>query len=78
MKLILLICALMLCGCGTLGEGAAETEDVNDLLEALKFGEDEDGCLRIDGAVDLDPGVIGKANVNLTYKKENGDNAPEC
>jgi hypothetical protein len=78
MKRLMLCGALMVSLCACASNDGANPEDVNELLQALQFDDDETGCVRIDGAVDLDPGLVGSASMNVTYKKEKGDNAPDC
>ena len=69
----ILILALLLTGCA--GQGAQE------LLDTLEFGEDEVGCFRVNGSVELggNPFASTEVHVNLVKKKGTEDNpAPDC
>lgn len=66
------VLTLMLGGCAT------QDEEARSLLDRLEFDEDETGCIRLDGTIDLNPLPLFKTNANLTLKKQKGDNPPEC
>jgi len=63
---------LMLNGCST------PVEETRTVLDRLEFEEGEEGCVRIDGQIDLNPLPLFKTNASLTLKKNTGEGAPEC
>ena len=74
LKAILLITLLALTSC------ASQNPDVQarTLLDRLEFGDDEEGCFRLSGQLDLNPIPFMTSNVNLNLVKKKGDTAPDC
>jgi hypothetical protein len=74
MRLLLLLPFFLLIGCSAITpEAQART-----LLDRLEFGEDETGCFRLSGQVDLNPIPFMSSTVNLDLRKSKGENAPDC
>ena len=69
--LAVLITGLLLSGCSG--------QTTKELLNTLEFGEDEVGCFRVNGSVNLggNPFASTEVHVNLV-KKKGGDDAPDC
>jgi type IV pilus biogenesis protein CpaD/CtpE len=71
-KTILTVIALAaLSGC------ASQDQKARSLLDRLEFGEDEIGCFRLNGSIDLNPMPVFTSNVNLSLVKKKGE-APDC
>jgi hypothetical protein len=58
--------------------GCASNPDAKSVLETLEFGEDEIGCFRFTGMVDVGGNPFTSSNVNISLVKQKGDNAPDC
>ena len=73
MRMLLMV--LLLSGCASNPDGA------KSLLETLEFGEDETGCFRVTGTVDLSASVFASSSVAISLVKKKGtelDPAPDC
>ena len=75
-KLLMIFTAtLLLSGC-------ANNPDAKSLLETLEFGDDETGCFRVTGTVDVGASMFASSSVavSLVKKKKGGDDdpAPDC
>ncbi len=71
MKYLLILLALTCTGCAELPTG-------DDLLEAISFGDDETGCARISGNLQVKAGMVASTTVNVLIVKEKGEDAPTC
>jgi len=69
-KILGLVILLMLGGC----TGLTATE----LLEAISFGPEEEGCARITGNLELNAGMFATTTVNILIVKSKGENVPDC
>ena len=70
----ILLMILLLSGCSS-------SPTAKGLLETLEFGEDETGCFRVTGTVDLSASVFASSSVAISLVKKKGtelDPAPDC
>ena len=75
MKIAILIAfAGALCSCASVSPDA----QAKSLLDRLEFAEDEVGCFRLSGQIDLNPIPFMTSNVTMDLRKSKGDNAPVC
>ena len=59
--------------------GCSSTEaNAKALLDRLEFGEDEEGCIRLEAQIDLNPFPLVTSNASLTYKKQKGTSNLSC
>lgn len=71
-KLILMALLAFLAACSSTGENA------QGLVQQLEFEEGEEGCVRIQAQVDLNPVPLVSSNAQLTYVKRTSEAAPDC
>ena len=67
-----MIILFALTGCST------NPDRLNALLDRLEFEEDEQGCVRLHGNVDLNPWPMVSTAATLDYRKVKGPEAPQC
>jgi len=72
MKLIALLTIISLTSC------ASTQDNAQSLLDRLEFGDDEQGCVTLEGNFDINPIPLLTTNVRLVYKKVKGDSALTC
>jgi len=72
MKIISLLTLLILTSC------ASTQDNAQSLLDRLEFGDDEQGCVTLEGNFDINPIPLITTNVRLVYKKVKGDSALTC
>ena len=61
--------------------GCSSNPSAKGLLETLEFGEDETGCFRVTGTVDLSASMFASRSVAVSLVKKKGtelDPAPDC
>ena len=71
---MLFVLVAMLCSCASVSPDA----QAKSLLDRLEFAEDEVGCFRLSGQIDLNPIPFMTSNVTMDLRKSKGDNAPDC
>ena len=72
MKYVLgMIAILVLAGC-------SNNPSSKSLLETIEFGEDETGCARIQGSLDVSTGMFVSSTVAVTIIKKKGEDVPNC
>jgi hypothetical protein len=57
---------------------ASNTERMQSIFDALEFGENQEGCVRVQGNVALGGNPIAQSSVNVNVVKTQGENAPPC
>jgi len=72
MKLIALLTLLLFTSC------ASTQDNAQSLLDRLEFGDDEQGCVTLEGNFDINPIPLITTNVRLVYKKVKGDSNLTC
>jgi hypothetical protein len=72
--LLMAVAALLLTNCATVTPEA----QARSLLDRLEFAEDETGCFRLSGQIDLNPIPFMTSNVTMDLRKSKGENAPDC
>jgi len=70
--LALLPILLSIASCSSTGETA------KTLIEQLQFEEGEEGCIRLQAEIDLNPVPFITTNAQLIYKKSTGEGSPDC
>ena len=63
---------MVLGGCQSTGESAQA------LIEQLQFYEGDQGCVRLQAEIDLNPLPLVTTNAQMVYKKNTGEGAPDC
>lgn len=58
--------------------GCTNNPSGQELLQAIEFGDDEKGCARISGNLDIKAGMVASTTVNVLIVKEKGDDVPSC
>ncbi len=71
---LLIVLAAVLCSCASVSPDA----QAKSLLDRLEFEDDEIGCFRLSGQIDLNPIPFMTSNVTMDLRKSKGDNAPDC
>jgi len=71
---MMFVLVAMLCSCASVSPDA----QAKSLLDRLEFAEDEVGCFRLSGQIDLNPIPFMTSNVTMDLRKSKGDNAPDC
>ena len=57
---------------------AGQDTQVRTLFDRLEFDEDETGCFRLTGNLDLNPLPFISSNVNISLVKKKGEDVPDC
>lgn len=73
-QLMMLVLLVLLTGCS--GNPSAK-----GLLETLEFGEDETGCFRVTGTINVSATIFASSQVAVALVKKKGtelDPAPDC
>lgn len=58
--------------------GCANTESLSALLDRLEFEDGDKGCVDLRTSVDLNPLPVFTSNATLIYKKNTGEDSPQC
>jgi hypothetical protein len=58
--------------------GCASTTDERTLFDRLEFDDDETGCFRVTGTLDVSASIWASSNVAVSLVKRKGDAPPEC
>ena len=69
--ILITLTVLLATGCADLPTGA-------ELLEAVSFGDGEEGCARISGNLDIKAGMVASTTMNVLIVKHKGENVPDC
>ena len=72
MRTLIIVCLALLTGC------VSNTERIQAIFDALEFGENQEGCVRVQGNVSLGGNPIAQSSVNVNVVKAQGENAPPC
>jgi hypothetical protein len=72
MRTLIAVVLLVMTGC------ASNTERMQSIFDALEFGENQEGCVRVQGNVALGGNPIAQSSVNVNVVKTQGENAPPC
>ena len=72
MRLLIAVVLLAMTSC------ASNTERMQSIFDALEFGENQEGCVRVQGNVALGGNPIAQSSVNVNVVKTQGENAPPC
>lgn len=63
----------------TIASGCASNNpDARTLLDRIEFGEDETGCFRVTGTLDVGGNPFTSTNVAVSLIKRKGDDPPDC
>jgi hypothetical protein len=72
MRTLIVVMLLAMTGC------ASNTERIQAIFDALEFGDNQEGCVRVQGNVALGGNPIAQSSVNVNVVKTQGENAPPC
>lgn len=53
--------------------GASSVASMEKLLDRLEFEDDEQGCVRLEATLDLNPIPLVNSTAKVMYKKQKGD-----
>lgn len=73
-RLFIVMALLLLTNCAAISPDA----QARSLLDRLEFEEDETGCFRLTGQIDLNPIPFMTSNVTMDLRKSKGEDAPDC
>jgi len=57
---------------------SSTSDTAKTLIEQLQFYEGDEGCIRLQAEIDLNPVPFITTNAQLIYKKSTGEGAPDC
>ena len=74
LRFFLLVLMFGLVGCA----GQQQEENARSLFDRIEFDDDEVGCFRVAGTLDVGGNPFTSTNVAVTLVKKKGDEAPDC